>query len=193
MCLKIPMVGSGTSVEVAREMGIEAHGFDLHSGFNILKDAILEAVGKPSDLVLSHPPYHNMIVYSGNVWGRAGHPDDLSRCGSEDEFLAKLTLAIKNQREATRAGGYYGAIIGDLRRGGSLFQLPSRPHHAHAEKGIAGGADQAPTLRRQQRQGLSLKAAAHYARIRNSVAAAREYNLRTAARRIGRGEASRCQ
>jgi hypothetical protein len=29
-----PMVGSGTSVEVAREMGIEAYGLDLHSGFN---------------------------------------------------------------------------------------------------------------------------------------------------------------
>ena len=29
-----PMVGSGTSVEVAREMGIQAFGLDLHSGFN---------------------------------------------------------------------------------------------------------------------------------------------------------------
>jgi hypothetical protein len=32
-----PMVASGTSVQVAREMGIEAYGLDLHSGFNILK------------------------------------------------------------------------------------------------------------------------------------------------------------
>ena len=57
-----------------------------------------------------------MIVYSGKVWGRAPHPDDLSRCASEEDFLDKLTIALKNQREATRAGGYYGAIIGDLRR-----------------------------------------------------------------------------
>ena len=46
------------------------------------------------------------------------HPDDLSRCASEDEFLDKLTIALKNQRPATRAGGYYGAIIGDVRKGG---------------------------------------------------------------------------
>jgi hypothetical protein len=85
-----PMVGSGTSVEVAREMGIEAYGLDLHSGFNILKDSILKAVGKPSDLVLSHPPYHDMIPYSGSEWGREPHPDDLSRCKSEAEFLEKL-------------------------------------------------------------------------------------------------------
>lgn len=69
-----PMVGGGTSVEVAHEMGIEAHGLDLHSGFNILKQRIIEAVGKPSDLVLSHPPYHNIVVYSVEVWGRVGHP-----------------------------------------------------------------------------------------------------------------------
>jgi hypothetical protein len=112
------MVGGGTSVEVAREMRIEAYGLDLHSGFNILKQRILDVVGKPSDLVLSHPPYHNIVIYSGNVWRRGPHSDDLSRCASEDEFLDKLTVALKNQRHATRAGGYYGAIIGDVRRGG---------------------------------------------------------------------------
>jgi len=100
-----PMVGGGTSVEVAREIGIEAHGLNLHSGFNILKQRILEAVGKPSDLVLSHPPYHNIVVYSGKVWGRVGHPDDLSRCATEDEFLEKLTIALKNQRHATKGRG----------------------------------------------------------------------------------------
>jgi hypothetical protein len=67
-----PMVGSGTSVEVAREMHIKAYGLDLRSGFNILKQRILEVVQKPSDSVLSHPPYHDMIVYSGKVWSRVG-------------------------------------------------------------------------------------------------------------------------
>jgi hypothetical protein len=114
-----PMVGSGTSVEVAREMNIEARGLDLHSGFNILKQSILEVVGKPSDLVLSHPPYNNIAAYSGNVWGRARHADDLSRCGTEDEFVEKLTIAVNNQRHATRRGGYYGAIIGDVQKGGA--------------------------------------------------------------------------
>jgi hypothetical protein len=62
------MVGGGTSVAVAREMGIEAYGLDLHSGFNILARRILEEVGK-----LSHPPYHNIVVYSGVVWGNEPH------------------------------------------------------------------------------------------------------------------------
>jgi hypothetical protein len=113
-----PMVGGGTSVEVARGMGIEAHGLDLHSGFNILAQRILDVVKKPSDLVLSHPPYHNIIVYSGRVWGSKAHPDDLSRCASEEEFLDKMFTALKNQRHATRPGGYYGTIIGDVRANG---------------------------------------------------------------------------
>jgi hypothetical protein len=115
-----PMVGSGTSVEVAREIGIEAYGFDLHSGFNALRDSIREAVGKEADLVCSHPPYHSMIVYSGpgNVWGDDAHPDDLSRCQDDEDFNTKLQLVMLNQRDATVPGGYYATILGDWRRDG---------------------------------------------------------------------------
>jgi hypothetical protein len=98
-----PMVG-GTSVEVAREMGIEAHGLDLHSGFNILEQRILDVVGKPSDLVLSHPPYHNIIVYSGNVWGR-GRILTICRAAHARMNFSKADDRFENQRHAMRAGG----------------------------------------------------------------------------------------
>jgi len=112
-----PMVGSGTSVEVANEMGIESYGLDLHSNFNILRDSILKSVGKEADMVFSHPPYHDMIVYSGQVWGQP-HADDLSRCASDEEFMEKIQIALLNQRDATKQGGMYGLLIGDLRRDG---------------------------------------------------------------------------
>lgn len=112
-----PMVGSGTSVEVAEEMEIEAYGLDLHGGFNILRDSILQRVGKEADMVFSHPPYHDMIVYSGQVWGNP-HADDLSRCTSDEDFMEKIQVALLNQRAATKAGGMYGLLIGDLRRSG---------------------------------------------------------------------------
>lgn len=116
-----PMVGGGTSKDVANSLGIEFYGLDLRFGFNILADSILEVVGKQADLCLSHPAYHDIIKYSGEVWGNKPHPDDLSRCGSYDEFIEKLHLAILNQREATRPGGTYGIIIGDIRRRGKYF------------------------------------------------------------------------
>lgn len=167
-----PMVGGGTSVEVAREMGIEAHGLNLHSGYNILKQRILDVVGKPSELMLSHPPYHNIVVYSGKVWGRVGHPDDLSRCASDDEFVEKLMIALKNQRHATKPGGYYGAIIGDVRRAGvySSYQadviarMPKRELQAvliKQQHNVASNGRDYP-----------LKATANHARVCDFMAAA---------------------
>jgi len=111
--------GSATSIEVAREMGIEAIGLDLHSGFNALKMSILDALDdKPADLVLSHPPYHDVILYSGNVWGDQPHPDDLSHCLDVDDFNEKMTTVLFNQRDATSTDGFYGCIIGDRRKNG---------------------------------------------------------------------------
>lgn len=113
-----PMEGSGTSIQVAKEMNIECYGLDLHSGFNAIKHSILDVVGKPADLVFSHPPYGSMITYSGEVWGDAPHPDDLSRCESDSDFHEKMQLVLLNQRRATVPDGYYGTLIGDWRRGG---------------------------------------------------------------------------
>ena len=113
-----PMVGSGTSVEVAKEMNIEAFGLDLHMGFNAIKDDIGQRIGKQVDLCVSHPPYGAMIQYSGVVWGNTPHPDDLSRCIDDEDFHQKMQLVLLNQREATTPGGFYGALIGDYRKGG---------------------------------------------------------------------------
>ncbi len=120
-----PMCGGNTSLDVCKELKIPAIGLDLHSGFNILRDSILEKVGEPSDLIVSHPPYHDMIYYSGpgGMWGDQAHPDDLSRCESVDDFNEKLHLALMNQREAVVPGGLYGTIIGDLRRKGKYYSF----------------------------------------------------------------------
>ena len=49
---------------------------------------------------------------AGEVWVRVGQPDDLSRYATEEEFFEKLMIAMKNQRHATRPGGYYVAKTG---------------------------------------------------------------------------------
>lgn len=119
-----PCMGSGTSIEVAEEMGIQALGLDLHSGFNLLRDSILEASGRPADLVVSHFPYHDMVVYSGKMYKEI-HSDDLSRCASVEEFLQKSQQALLNQRDATLPGGHYATLIGDMRRNGQYYSFQS--------------------------------------------------------------------
>jgi len=117
-----PCVGSGTSVDVARSMGIEAVGLDLHSGFNMLRNSILDAVGRPADLCVSHFPYHDMIRYAGEQYPETLDPsfyqDDLSRCSSVEDFLEKSIVCLMNQREAVKPGGYYATLIGDQRKRG---------------------------------------------------------------------------
>lgn len=111
-----PCVGGGTSLAVAKDMKIPfAVGLDLHSGFNVLKDSIVETVGREVDMCFSHPAYGNMIEYSQGVWGDSPHPDDMSRCSSVDDFLEKLHLMLLNQRQATLPGGIYGMLMGDHR------------------------------------------------------------------------------
>lgn len=110
-----PCMGSGTSIHVAQEMGIEALGLDLRNGFNLLRDSILTVAGKPADLVISHFPYHDMIIYSGHVYPEV-YADDLSRCANVDDFLEKAQQALLNQRDATKDGGYYATLIGDHRK-----------------------------------------------------------------------------
>jgi hypothetical protein len=120
-----PAEGSGTSGKVAKEMGVRYVGLDLHKGFNLLKDSLILRVGRPADLIFFHPPYHDMITYSGNMWGSQPHPDDLSRCTSVEEFIEKLRTALMNIYEALEINGVYSVLIGDMRRKGAYYSFQS--------------------------------------------------------------------
>jgi len=119
-----PARGSDTTGDVCRELGIDYVGLDLHAGFNLLRDSLsarLQGLGKTArpDFCFFHPPYHNMILYSGNVWGEA-HPDDLSRCTSPDDFLFKMEKSMVNIYDALRPEGHYAIMIADHRSKGEF-------------------------------------------------------------------------
>ncbi|WP_138437918.1 DNA adenine modification methylase [Marinobacter shengliensis] len=121
-----PSEGGGTSRDVANELGVNYVGLDLHSGFNLLKDDLLESVGQPSNMVFWHPPYHSMIEYSRNVWGDGQpHPDDLSNCQSVAEFIEKSQLAMMNIYESLSQQGRstYCVLIGNMRKAGQFYDL----------------------------------------------------------------------
>ncbi|MFD1362764.1 DNA methylase N-4/N-6 [Lentibacillus salinarum] len=131
--------GSGTGYDVAREMGYtdsvhmdlnEGFGQDFHQalrsgelngkigGWNALTDDIPVS----SEFVFSHPPYHNMVVYSGSQWGKP-HADDLSRCASYEEFIQKLNLVNAKVYASLKSGGRHAILIGDLRRKGKYYSI----------------------------------------------------------------------
>lgn len=121
--------GSGTSRDVCKEMGIVYVGLDLYKGQDFTKDSILTQLPRPADICFTHPPYHDMIAYSGSVYGKEILTGDTSHCRNVEEFISKSQVMLMNQREATKEGGIYCTLIGD-QRGGSLGKGNFRSYQA---------------------------------------------------------------
>ncbi|MGP9780482.1 DNA adenine modification methylase [Psychrobacter sp. PG1] len=119
-----PSIGGGTSQDVAQAMGINFVGTDLSQGFNLLTDDLGGFVGAEADCVWWHPPYWNMIRYSGNQWGEEANPWDLSQMNIND-FTEALILAMMNIHDATKSGGYYGILMGNMRKQGKYYNFSS--------------------------------------------------------------------
>lgn len=122
-----PSIGGGTSVDVARELGVRFKGTDLHQGFNLLCDDFKTFLGEPAHLVWWHPPYWDMLNYTGEggMWG-GGEPHkwDMSRMSLPD-FIESLELAVMNIHDSVDKGGHYGILMGNLRRNGDYYNLSS--------------------------------------------------------------------
>lgn len=112
--------GSATSRDVCNELGIQYTGLDLRHGNDYTHDYVLSQLSRPADMVFSHPAYHDMIQYSGNMWG-SENSNDHSRCENVDEFLEKSQVMLLNQREACQEGGIYATLIGDQRKKGEFY------------------------------------------------------------------------
>jgi len=119
-----PSIGGGTSVDVAREMGLRFVGTDLHQGFNLLVDDLKSHLGEEAHVAWWHPPYAGMLQYSGIEWGNEPHKWDMSRMSMAD-FTEALELAVMNIHDAVEANGVYGILMGNLRRAGEYYNLSS--------------------------------------------------------------------
>lgn len=129
-----PAEGSGTSRDVAAEMKVRYQGLDLSRGFNLLRQDLGHTLGQHAQSAFFHPPYYNMIRYSGHVWGQRPHPDDLSQCSSLEEFLSKLQLAVMNIHDAMMPDGHYAILIGTMRKNGQYHDLAALAR----EQGLPG-------------------------------------------------------
>lgn len=123
--------GSGTSRDVAREIGCIYTGLDLHGMGQTIKndftrDSILSKIERPAHMVFTHPPYADMIAYSGSQWGTKMLDTDTSNPAlTKEQFLEMSQVMLMNQREATRDGGLYATLIGDMRRKGQFWSFQS--------------------------------------------------------------------
>lgn len=120
-----PMSGSGSSQAAADKYNIQSYLYDLNpkpphgaGNWNALKDEVEES----GDFIFLHPPYHTIIPYSGNVWGKV-HSDDLSRCDTYKDYIEKLNFVIKKLFFALRNDGRLAILVGDLRIKGNFYSI----------------------------------------------------------------------
>lgn len=127
-----PMVGAGTTLIEAKLLNRDAIGIDINSqAIKLSKESLefevenkskqecyigdvrkLEKIASDSiDLVLTHPPYLNIIRYS-----ETSLASDLSNIGSLSRFLSEFEPAVKGLFRVLKPDHYCAILIGDTRR-----------------------------------------------------------------------------
>jgi len=133
-----PMVGGGTTLIEARLLNRNAIGYDVNqNAVNITAERIqFEAKGESKqivklgnaqnlpekdnsiDLVVTHPPYANIVKYS-----EGKNPDDLSSISSLPRFLDALEIAVNEMYRVLKPGRYCAVLIGNTRKGQHYIPL----------------------------------------------------------------------
>ena len=122
------MVGSGTTEDVVKKHGLRGTFADLNRGYDMLNMDIPER----AENLFWHPPYHDMIVYSGEQYsdrmvienyGFDPKEVDLSRCADWDEFVKKMNHCMMKQFAALEKGGRMFTLVGDMKRKGVLYSM----------------------------------------------------------------------
>lgn len=122
-----PMAGSFTTRDVADDMGIISHCYDLSQGFNALLDEIPEEACS-SDTWFWHPPYSSVIniPYAGSMWddkafekkfGYNPKPYDLGQM-DWDEFVNAMNKCMMKFYSAMDTGARMCVLMGDIKRNG---------------------------------------------------------------------------
>lgn len=122
------MVGSGTTEDVVKAMGIEGTFADLNRGY----DMISMDIPTRSESIFFHPPYNDIIVYSAKVYddkevqrkyGFDPKINDLSRCPNWEDFINKLNYCVLKQFHSLEKGGRMFVLMGDIKKKGKLYSM----------------------------------------------------------------------
>lgn len=103
-----PMTGSGTCLDVCRELGVSCRSGDIHQGFDATsRNAMIAlASGDPIDFVWAHPPYWRQKLY-------AADDRDLSRTSSLAAFLDRYEAFIRASASVLAPAGRLAILMGD--------------------------------------------------------------------------------
>jgi hypothetical protein len=122
------MVGSGTTEDVCKRLGVKGTYLDLNRGFNMMS---MDIPDRPQN-IFWHPPYDDIVVYSDRMYkaksiiekfGFDPRIDDLSRCKNWDDFVKKMNYCCVKQFASLEKGGRMFVLMGDIKKRGKLYSM----------------------------------------------------------------------
>ena len=113
------MVGGGTTKDVAKLKGIKSNVYDLNMGFNLEEEEIKER----NEFAFFHPPYWNIVKYSGQMYSNEPVKGDLSHIEDYYEFIERLNKCIMKQYYSLVKGGHMAILMGDIKKKGKLYSM----------------------------------------------------------------------
>lgn len=100
-----PMTGSGTCLDVCRELKVPCRSGDIHGGQDACDPKTYEGIGK-FDFCFIHPPYWRQKLY-------AEDPRDMSRAPTLRHFLYRYEKLIRNCAGVLSENGKLAILMGD--------------------------------------------------------------------------------
>jgi len=95
---------------------VKAEVITADSRYVDLKEILSQQGTKKVQLIIMHPPYHDIIRFSSN-------PDDLSNAKTTEDFIRMFSDVIDNTTPYLDEGRYLGIVIGDKYSKGEWIPL----------------------------------------------------------------------
>lgn len=113
------MSGSFTTQDVAIDLNIKSNCYDLNSGFDLINNDIKER----NEFIYWHPPYWDIIKYSGYQYGDKPLINDLSHIADYNDFIKAINYCLAKQYTSLETGGRLAILMADIKKKGKLYSM----------------------------------------------------------------------
>lgn len=119
------MSGSFTTHDVAKSIGIKANCYDLNgfkgeeSKFDLIENDIKEI----NNFIYWHPPYWDIIKYSGYMYGDKALKNDLSHIKDYQDFIKAINYCLAKQYASLKVGGRMAILMADIKKNHKLYSM----------------------------------------------------------------------
>ena len=119
------MSGSFTTYDVGKELKIITNCYDLNglrgeeSKFDLIENDIVER----NNFIYWHPPYWDIIKYSGHMYGDKPLKNDLSHIKDYDEFIKAINYCLSKQYASLKVGGRMAILMADIKKNHRLYSM----------------------------------------------------------------------